>query len=170
MKELALQLGDKLRADQADTRLRKAKIERHAAVPVLSKAVWRGEFEAHRLPGYAVELLLRQLEVDGTIKGAFLVSVRKPEGVDFGGTLLVIRIDPEAMLRSGEDQSAIEARCQELLASVVEPNEFCWVLNFYITEAVDDRIEAGLAALPACCLFGDLSRPEGYRVDPRSVS
>jgi Zn-dependent protease with chaperone function len=170
IKELALRLGDKQRSDQADTRLRKARMRRDAAVPVLSKAVWRGEFEAHRLPDYAVELLLRQLEGDGTIKGAFLVSVRKPEAAGFGGTVLVIRIDPAAMLRAGIDQVAIAARCRDLLASLVEPNEFSWVLNYYITEAVEDRIEAGLTVLPACRLFGDLSRPEGYRVDPRSVS
>ena len=60
-------------------------------------------------------------------------------------------------------------RCQDLLASLVEPNEFCWVLNFYVTEAVANLIEAGLAALPACRLFGDLSRPEGFRIDPRTV-
>jgi len=170
IKELALRLGDKLRSDQADTRLRKARMRRDAAVPVLSKAVWRGEFEAHRLPGYAVALLLRQLESDGTIKGAFLVSVRKPEAAGFGGTVLVIRIDPEAMRSAGIDQVDIAARCQDLLASLVEPNEFSWVLNYFITEAVEDRIEAALAALPTCRLFGDLSRPDGYRVDPRSVS
>jgi hypothetical protein len=34
---------------------------------------------------------------------------------------------------------------------------------------VEGHIEAGLAALPGSCLFGDLSRPEGYGIDPRNL-
>src|SRR5262249_1064870 len=96
LRELALQSGEKTRADRADTRLREARVRRNAAVPVLSKALWRGELEPHRLPGYAVTLLQRQLQDDGTIKGAFLISVRNTGASGFAGTVLVIRIDPEA--------------------------------------------------------------------------
>jgi Zn-dependent protease with chaperone function len=169
LKEIALQSGDKLRADQADTRLRQAWTRRNAAFPLLSKAVWRGSLEAPGLPGYAVELLRQKLKADEAIKGAFLAAVVDPEAAPYRGTLLVIRLDPHAMERAGRNEDTIVAAARDLLSWLVEPYEFYWALNYFMTEAVEGHIEAGLAALPGSCLFGDLSRPEGYGIDPRNL-
>jgi hypothetical protein len=81
----------------------------------------------------------------------------------------MVRIDPEAMARTGGDPVSITDRCRVLMGPLLEPNEVVSVLNFYITEDVDEKIAAGLVAIPSSRLFGNLDRPEGMTVDPRSV-
>jgi Zn-dependent protease with chaperone function len=169
MKELALSLGDRDAADRYEARRRAAEGKEAEVWPKLAEALQRGTLEPHRLQSRAVALLARQLQADNTIAGAYIAGVRCEEAKPYGAVLLMIRIDPEAMARATGEPISITDRCRALMGPLLEPNEFVSVLNFYITEDVDEKIAAGLATIPSSRLFGNLDRPEGLTVDPRSV-
>jgi Zn-dependent protease with chaperone function len=161
MKELALDLGDTSGADAYEARRRRALDRSIQAEEALLQGAERGRLEPHRLAPHAVSLLTRQLQADGLVAGAYLAAVQPGEVKEFGAVLLMIRIDPAAMDRAQSDPITIVNRCRILLRRLLEPNEFPWVANFYITEAVDAKIGAALAAMPSSRLFGNLDSPEG---------
>jgi hypothetical protein len=153
MKELAIALGDKARADRYDTRHRAALQRREAAVALFDASYQNAEYDPHRLPEHALAILGSQLQTDGTIVEACVVALRPESATPFRACLLVIRIDPEAMGKLGTHQGEIAARCAALLESVVEPGEIPVVRNFFTTELMDERVGAALAAIPSGRLF-----------------
>lgn len=165
MKELALRLGDTAAGDAHEIRRRKAVEQAAAAEKPLRQAAERGLLKAHGLPQHAVALLTRQLQSDGLLAGAYLAAAQPGEVKYFGGTLLMIRVDAAAMTRNGSDPATIADRCRILLSRLLEPNEFAWVANFYVTEAVDSKIANALAAIASSRLYGNLDHPEGTMND-----
>jgi Zn-dependent protease with chaperone function len=161
MKELALALGDTSAADAYEARRHRALDESAKAEESLLQAAERGRLEPHRLPPHAVALLTRQLQSDSLVAGAYLAAVQPGEVKAFDAVLLMVRIDPEAMTRAQSDPITIINRCRGRLARLLEPNEFPWVANFYITEAVETKIRAALAQLESSRLYGNLDAPEG---------
>jgi hypothetical protein len=110
-------VGRQGRAPTVRTRgLREATVRRNARFPSFPR---RSGAASSSLTGW-LAMRLRccsgNWKTTAPIKGAFLISVRNAGASGFAGTVLVIRIDPEAMLRSGTDQIEIKARCQDLLA------------------------------------------------------
>jgi hypothetical protein len=165
MRELALAFGDQAAADGYEKRIRAAEKKQEAAEKALAEAANRGLLAAHGLPDHSIALLTKQLQSDGLIAGAYLAAVQPGEVTAFGGLLLVIRIDPRAMERVNSDPITITERCLVLASRFLEPNQFAFVLNFYITEAVDRKIGKALSAIPATRLYGNLDSPEGITND-----
>jgi hypothetical protein len=161
MKELALSLGDTPAADAHEARQRRALDRYIKAEEALLQTAERAMLEPHRFAPHTVALLTRQLQADGLVAGAYLAAVKPGEVKDFGALLLMIRIDPAAMTRAQSDPITIVNRCRSLLARLAEPNELPWVANFYITEAVEAKIAAALAAIGSSRLYGNLDSPEG---------
>lgn len=161
MKELALSLGDTAAADAYEARHRRAFDRYIKEEEALAQAARSAKLAPHRFPPHAVALLTRQLKDDGLVAGAYLAAVQPGEAADFGAVLLVIRIDPGAMTRAKSDPIAIVNRCRFLLSRLLEGNEFPLVANFYITEAVEAKIAAALAAIDSSRLYGNLDAPEG---------
>jgi Zn-dependent protease with chaperone function len=154
MRKLALDLGDRKRADRFDTR-HKAAVELRGKAVALFEASYRdGGFDSPRLAAHAVDVLASQLQAQGTIAAAWLVALRPADSTPFGMHLLVVRIDPEAMNKLGADPVSIEERCAGLVESMLEPNELAAARNFYTTETIDEKVAAALAALPKSRLFG----------------
>jgi Zn-dependent protease with chaperone function len=157
MKQLALDIGDKQRADRYDTRHHAALQRREAAAALFDASYRDARFDPHGLPEHAVAILASQLQIDGTIAEAYLVRLRPEGATPFRACLLVIRIDPEAMHKLGTDQDAIAARCVVLLESILEPSDLVAVRNFFTTELMDEQVEAALAGIAASCVFAKRS-------------
>lgn len=149
MRELAICLGDKARADRYDTRHRAALERRDAAAKLFDASYRDAQFEPHLLADHSIAVLASQLRADATISEAYLVQLRPDGATPFRACLLVIRVDPEAMHSRGTDADAIAGRCAALLESLLEPADLVCVRNFYTTELMDEKVATALAALPA---------------------
>src|SRR5262249_20286076 len=71
MKRLALDLGDKARADAFDTRRQVAERRDATAAKGFETALVEANLEAHGLPDHLVRVLARQLGTDGAIATAY---------------------------------------------------------------------------------------------------
>ena len=154
MRKLAIDLGDKARADRYDTRHKRAVERRVKACALFEASSADASFDPHRVPAHALGILASQLRASTTIAAAFLVALRAEEKTPFGMHLLIIRIDPAAMDRIGTGPNEIQERCGGLLEAMLEPGEIVAVRNFYTTEEMDPKVDAALAALPSSRLFG----------------
>lgn len=153
LKQLALDLGDKARADRYDTRYKAALERRDKALALFEESYRDATFDPHRLPAHALSILASQLQASGSLAAAYLVALRPAKQTPFGMHLLVIRIDPDAMRNAGSDPVEIEARCAALLEVTLEPSEFAAARNFYTTETMDEKVAAAIAAQPSSRLF-----------------
>ena len=153
MKKLALDLGDKGRADAFDTRLRAAARREAAAAETFEAPIRERAFEPHGLPDPATRVLARQLQADGAIAAAYLARIRNREETPLHGYYMVIRIDPEAMSKRNLTFIDISERTLNLALDLVEPCDHVWVRNFYTTEEMEETLAAALAAIPSSRLF-----------------
>jgi Zn-dependent protease with chaperone function len=153
MKQLALDLGDKARADVFDTRRQAAEGREAGASKAFEAALAGPELEAHDLPDHSVRVLTRQLQADGAIVAGHLARLRSREENAFHGYLLVIRIEPEAMNRRNVTHLDICGRALGLATDLLEPCALVWVRNYYTTEDMDGKVAAALDAIPSK-LFG----------------
>ena len=153
LSRLALDLGDKARADRFDTRHAAALKRREAAATLFEDSFRDVTYDAHRLPPHALAVLTAQLQAGGMVAAAWVVTLKPSQETPFGVHLLIIRIDAEAMHKASADPTEIEERCRALLESVLEPSELAGARNFYTTEEMDPKVAAALAALPSARLF-----------------
>lgn len=153
MRRLAIDLGDKARADRYDTR-HKAALEHIGKTYSLFETAYKdGAFDPHRVPAHAAEILASQLRAGGVVAAAYVVALRPSEPTPFGMHLLIVCVDPEGMQKAVTDHLEIEERCGALLKGLLEPNELVVTRNFYTTETMDERIAAALTAIPSSRLF-----------------
>jgi Zn-dependent protease with chaperone function len=151
-KQLALDLGDKPRADACDTRLRSAVRRAATEAEKIELAISCKELEPHGLPGHAIAVLTRQLRGDDAIASAYLARVRVAG--PFTGYLLVVRIDPVPMDSRDLVFTDICGRARGLVEDLLEPSAVVGVLNYFTTETMDEQVAAAFARLEGSLLFG----------------
>jgi Zn-dependent protease with chaperone function len=153
MKRLALDLGDKARADAFDTRRQAAERGDAAAAKGFETALIEAHLEAHGLPDHLIRVLARQLKADGAIATAYLARLPGRGDAAFHGYLLVLRIEPEAMNRRNVTHLDLCGRALGLATDLLEPCALVWVRNYYTTEDMDEKVAAALQAVSSK-LFG----------------
>src|SRR5262245_55233451 len=149
MKRLALDLGDKARADAFDTRRQAAERRDATAAKGFETALVEANLEAHGLPDHLVRVLARQLGADGAIATAYLARLPGRGEAAYLGYLLVLRIEPEAMNQRSVTYLDICGRALGLATDLLEPCALVWVRNYYTTEDMDEKVAAALKAIPS---------------------
>lgn len=150
-RQLALDLGDKTRADAATTRQRVAERRLEMAATRFGEAIENVAFESHGLPPHATSVLARQISTHPAIKAAHLVRVRFPDE-HFRGFGLVVRIDPVEMDKLSVTYLEICNDVQALLEKLLEPCDLVWTRNIYTTEEGPEHLNAALARIDSARL------------------
>jgi Zn-dependent protease with chaperone function len=150
-RQLALDLGDKTRADAATTRQRSVEKRLAATAERFSEAIEKVAFEPHGLPPHATAVLAQQISTHPAIKAAHLVRVRFAEE-HFRGFGLIVRIDPVEMDKLGVTYLQICEDARVLLEQLLEPCDLVWTRNIYTTEEGPETVNAALARIDSARL------------------